>query len=111
MSATFRALGDPTRCALVERLAHGPATVSDLAAPYEMSLPAITKHLTVLERAGLIRRERVGRHVRCTLQPQALTDVEAWADRHHRFWTGALRRLDAVLASTPLSAGTPQEEL
>lgn len=110
MPAIFRALGDPTRCAIVEDLVHGPATVGVLAAPHEMSLPAITKHLVVLERVGLIRRERIGRQVRCTLQSRTLDDVATWADQQRRFWTGALDRLDDALASTSTRIpGTPPQ--
>lgn len=114
MHARFRALGDPTRCAIVERLARGPATVGELAVPHQMSLPAITKHLAVLEAAGLIQRERTGRHVHCALQTHALEDVASWADRQHRFWTEALARLDDEIAGSATihttSAAHPPEE-
>jgi DNA-binding transcriptional ArsR family regulator len=95
----FGALADPTRRAMVAELARHPSrTAGELAAPHAISLPAVSKHLLVLERAGLIRRERQGRHQICSLQPQALRDAAAWLEFHHRFWTDRLEALDGYLA-------------
>ena len=96
----FAALADPTRRAIVERLlASGELSVSDLAAPFDISAPAITRHLQVLERAGLIERriERQWRYV--SVRTDALAPVETWLSRHRRYWTGALDRLEALAAA------------
>jgi DNA-binding transcriptional ArsR family regulator len=87
------ALADPTRRAIVERLFEGEATVSELAAPFDMSLPAVLKHLGVLESAGLLRSNKTGRVKRCRLEPEALDPVAAWIDERHEVWN---RRLDAL---------------
>ncbi|MGH9246184.1 MAG: ArsR/SmtB family transcription factor [Acidimicrobiales bacterium] len=86
LDGTFGALADPTRRAIVERLMAGEHTVGELAVPFAMSLPAVSKHLTVLERAGLIVRERHGRHHRCRLRAQPLQRASAWLDRYEAFW-------------------------
>lgn len=96
----FAALADPTRRAIVERLlAAGELSVSDVAAPFEISAPAITRHLQVLERAGLVERriERQWRYVR--VRTDALERVESWLSRQRRYWTGALDRLEALAAA------------
>ena len=95
MDRTFSALADPTRRAILVRLARGEATVSELAAPFDVSLPAISKHLKVLEEAGLMARRREGRIHRCRLVRRRLTEAEAWIARHRRTWE---RRLDALAA-------------
>lgn len=87
------ALSDPTRRAIVERLSEGEATVSELAAPFEMSLPAVLKHLGVLESAGLMRSRKVGRVKTCRLQPAALDPVATWLEERREIWN---RRLDAL---------------
>lgn len=89
----FAALSDPTRRAIVSRLARGEATVGELAAPFPMSLPAVSKHLGVLERAGLVHRERRGRSQYCRLSPRNLSAAAGWLDRHRRFWTTQLAAL------------------
>jgi DNA-binding transcriptional ArsR family regulator len=87
------ALGDPTRAALVERLAQGPASLSELAAPYDMTLTAIRKHVGVLEGAGWVERHKHGRVVTCRLRPEPLGELEGWLGDRRTFWTAALDRL------------------
>lgn len=89
----FRALGDRTRRKLIARLADGPATVTELAEPFAMSLPAISRHIRVLERAGLVARRIEGRVHHCALDPQGLGTAEAWLGQYRRFWEGQLRAL------------------
>jgi DNA-binding transcriptional ArsR family regulator len=89
----FRALGDRTRRKLIARLADGPATVTELAEPFAMSLPAISRHIRVLERAGLVSRRIEGRVHHCALDPQGLGAAEAWLEQYRRFWEGQLRAL------------------
>lgn len=97
LDATFAALADPTRRAIVARLATGDATVLELAAPFDISLPAISRHLKVLERAGLITRGRDAQRRPCSLRTEALTEVTAWTDHTRRAWTERFDRLDAYL--------------
>jgi len=94
LSSTFAALADPTRRAILARLTSGEATVSELAEPFEMSLPAISKHLKVLERAGLITRGRSAQWRPCRLDAAPLGDVSEWLERYRRFWEGSFERLD-----------------
>ena len=93
------ALGDPTRAGLVERLAQGPASLSELAAPYAMTLTAVRKHVGVLADAGWVERRKTGRVVTCRLRPEPLAELEAWLTDRRAFWTGALDRLDTALGS------------
>ena len=97
LSATFAALADPTRRAILARLALGETSVTELAQPFEMSLPAVSKHLKVLERAGLIARGREAQWRPCRIEPRALKDVDDWLERYRRFWDASLDRLDAYL--------------
>src|SRR5687768_8126778 len=97
LSATFAALADPTRRAILARLAAGPATVKELSAPFAMSGPAVSKHLRVLERAGLIARGRKAQWRPCRLEAAPLKDVAAWADDYRRFWDANYERLDEYL--------------
>ena len=97
LSATFAALADPTRRAILARLAAGEATVSALAEPFAMSLPAISKHLKVLERAGLIARGRNAQFRPCRLEPAPLKDIVEWVERYRRLWSERVDRLDAYL--------------
>jgi DNA-binding transcriptional ArsR family regulator len=97
LSATFSALADPTRRAMLARLALGECTVGELAEPFEMSMPAISKHLQVLERAGLIARRRDAQRRPCRLEPARLKEAAAWADHHRELWERRLDRLDAYL--------------
>jgi DNA-binding transcriptional ArsR family regulator len=97
LSATFAALADPTRRAILARLATGEASVTELAEPFEMSMPAVSKHLKVLERAGLITRAREAQWRPCRLEPAPLQQVEDWIERHRRIWEERLNRLDNLL--------------
>ena len=97
LSATFAALADPTRRAILARLCKGEAPVTELAAPFEMSLPAISKHLKVLERAGLIARGREAQWRPCRLQPRPLKGAADWLDEYRQFWEQSLDRLDDYL--------------
>jgi len=100
----FAALADPTRRAMVADLAaHGSRTAGELAAPHAMSLPAVSKHLTILERAGLLTRQRRGRHQVCSLNPNPLRDAADWLDRHYRFWTDRIDALDRYLSKEPIT--------
>jgi DNA-binding transcriptional ArsR family regulator len=90
---TFAALADPTRRAILARLAAGDTTVGELAAPFAISLPAISRHLKVLEAASLIENEREGKHRRCRLKAGALESAREWLDFHQRFWGGSLDKL------------------
>lgn len=102
LSATFAALADPTRRAILARLAAGEATVGELAKPFEMSLPAISKHLKVLERAGLIARGRDAQRRPCRLNPEALKTAAEWLEYYRRFWEESLDRLDEYLREAQL---------
>ena len=86
LDATFGALADPTRRAILARLAKRELTVGELAAPFEMSLPAVSKHLRVLERAGLLRQRKDGRIRRCRLEPKAMKNAAEWIEHYRRFW-------------------------
>ncbi len=97
LDATFAALADPTRRAILARLANGEATVSQLAAPFDMSQPAISKHLKVLERAGLITRGREAQRRPRKLEPRPLAEATDWIERHRKVWEANFKRLDAVL--------------
>ena len=100
LSTTFAALADPTRRAILARLASGECSVSELAEPFDISLPAVTKHLKVLERAGLIRRGREAQWRPCRLEAQPLRDASHWIDRYRRFWEERLDRLGDFLRDT-----------
>ena len=97
LSATFAALADPTRRAILARLASGETSVTELAAPFEMSLPAISKHLKVLERAGLIARGREAQWRPCRLEAGPLKDVSKWIEFYRRFWEQSFDRLEEYL--------------
>jgi DNA-binding transcriptional ArsR family regulator len=98
---TFAALADPTRRAILARLIERDFAVGELAEPFDMSLPAVSKHLRVLERAGLVRRERISRIVRCRLQAEPMRDAAKWLDTYQRFWTNRLDALERLFADTP----------
>jgi len=105
LDRTYQALADPTRRAIVERLARGSASVSELAEPFAMSLPAIVQHLKLLEASGLVRSEKVGRVRTCTLDTATLSEAERWIAERRALWERRLDRLDALLAATgPVSA-------
>lgn len=106
LDATFAALADPTRRAILARLALGETSVSDLAQPFEMSLPAVCKHLKVLERAGLVTRGRVAQSRPCRLQPEPLKDAAEWLERYRRFWDESLDRLGEYLKELQVAERT-----
>jgi DNA-binding transcriptional ArsR family regulator len=97
LSETFAALADPTRRAILARLALGETSVTELAEPFDMSLPAVSKHLKVLERAGLIVRGRAAQWRPCRLEPTPLKDVDGWIEQYRKFWEQSFERLDAYL--------------
>ena len=97
LNATFIALADPTRRAIIARLASGEASVSELAKPFAMSQPAISKHLKVLERAGLISRSRDAQRRPCRIEAKPLSDANDWLESYRRFWEGNFQRLDSML--------------
>jgi DNA-binding transcriptional ArsR family regulator len=97
LDAVFGALADPTRRAILGRLAGGEATVSELAAPFAMSMPAVSKHLKVLERAGLVSRGRSAQWRPCRLEAAPLADVAEWVQTYRHFWEGSFDRLDEHL--------------
>ena len=97
LDATFHALADPTRRGILAQLALGEASVGELAAPYDMSLPAISKHLKVLEGAGFLIREKDGRVHRCRLESAPMKEAADWIDQYRRFWEGQLDRLAEYL--------------
>lgn len=93
----FQALGDPTRRLMVERLSRGPASVSELAKPFDMSLPAVVQHLQVLEASGLVRSQKVGRVRTCTIDTGALSLAEQWINERRIAWSNRLDRLGELL--------------
>jgi DNA-binding transcriptional ArsR family regulator len=97
LSSTFAALADPTRRAILARLALGETTVSELAAPFDMSLPAVSKHLKVLERAGLVAKGREAQWRPCKLDAAPLRDIADWIERYRRFWEESFDRLESYL--------------
>ena len=97
LDATFAALADPTRRAILARLASGQATVNELAEPFEISQPAISKHLRVLEQAGLISRDRDAQRRPSRLEPRRLAEASAWLNQYRQFWETSFARLDGVL--------------
>src|SRR5881392_341654 len=100
LSATFAALADPTRRAILARLASGQTSVTDLAKPFDISLPAVSKHLKVLEGAGLIARSRDAQWRPCRLQADPLREVSGWVENYRRFWEQSLNRLDDYLSKS-----------
>ena len=97
LDQTLLALADPTRRAILQRLSQGEARVTELAQPFSMSLNAVSKHIIVLERAGLVRRRRAGREYRLSFNPEPLDAPASWIDRQRSFWTARLDALDAAL--------------
>ena len=98
LDAVFAALADPTRRAIIAKLAKGETSVMQLAKPFEMSQPAISKHLRVLEKAGLISRSREAQRRPCRLEAKRLAEANAWLERYRDFWEGRFQRLDALLS-------------
>ncbi|HEY3948319.1 metalloregulator ArsR/SmtB family transcription factor [Phenylobacterium sp.] len=101
LDATFQALADPTRRAMVERLTLGPASVSELARPFEMSLPAVVQHLAVLEASGLVASEKLGRVRTCRIEPAALSLAEHWFNQRRAEWEDRFDRLGDYLKKYP----------
>lgn len=108
LSQTFAALADPTRRAILARLCSGEATVSELAEPFDMSLPAVSKHLKVLERAGLVARSREAQWRPCRLDAAPLKDAAGWLERYRQFWEQSLDRLQDYLDE--LQMKTPKDD-
>ena len=106
LSLTFSALADPTRRSILERLIGGERSVKELAEPFAMSLPAVSKHLKVLERAGLIRRGRDAQWRPCRLEAKPLQEVDAWVETYRRHWEERFERLDEVLKQLQEKEGT-----
>jgi DNA-binding transcriptional ArsR family regulator len=100
LDRAFHALADPSRRSIVVRLSEGPASVSELAAPLEMSLSAVVQHIEVLQESGIVRTEKVGRVRTCQLEPAPMREVEQWIAQHRQVWEGRLDRLGDVLKST-----------
>jgi DNA-binding transcriptional ArsR family regulator len=105
LDRAFQALGDPTRRAMVERLTHGPASVTELAQPLSMSLPAVMLHLKVLEQSGLVKSQKQGRVRTCQIAPQMLSQAERWIGERRQMWERNLDRLGVYLDATK-----PQDE-
>ena len=110
LSSTFSALADPTRRAILARLSTGEASVQDLAKPFRMSLPAVSKHLKVLERARLIRRRRTAQWRPCYLEAAPLKEAADWVDQYRKFWDESFDRLDAYLQELQAEAANPIKE-
>ncbi len=109
LSETFGALADPTRRAILARLVSGEASVTELAAPFQMSMPAISKHLKVLERAGLIARGREAQWRPCRLQAKPLQDVAGWVEHYRQFWERSFDHLDDYLRELKTQASKKQK--
>src|SRR6476661_10533820 len=109
LSATFAALADPTRRAILARLALSDTSVTELAEPFDMSLPAVSKHLKVLERAGLISRGREAQWRPCKIEPVGFKTVDEWLERYRKFWEERLDRLDAYLAQLTAEKHTKKD--
>ncbi|MCA0277167.1 MAG: metalloregulator ArsR/SmtB family transcription factor [Proteobacteria bacterium] len=109
LDATFASLADPTRRAILARLAQGEATVNELAEPFEMSLPAISRHLKVLERAGLISRGREAQWRPCRLEAGPLKDIANWVEHYRRFWDQSFDRMADYLKELQTPKGDPDD--
>jgi DNA-binding transcriptional ArsR family regulator len=109
LDLAFQALSDPGRRAMVERLSFGPASVSELARPLPMTLSAVVQHLKILEEAGLVKSQKVGRVRTCTLDISAMTKVERWIAERKRFWSQQYDQLEAYLAQTAPNQTPPEE--
>jgi DNA-binding transcriptional ArsR family regulator len=109
LDATFAALADPTRRAILARLAAGEASVTELAEPFAMSQPAISKHLKVLERAGLITRRRDAQRRPCRLKARPLADASGWLEAYRQYWEATYQRLDSLLEELKADALEPED--
>jgi DNA-binding transcriptional ArsR family regulator len=105
LTVIFGALADPTRRAILARLAAGDATVTELTAPFAISMPAVSRHLKVLQRAGLISRSRSGQHVSAVLRAAPLKEATDWMERYRQFWDDSLDQLDAHLRAVQATEG------
>jgi DNA-binding transcriptional ArsR family regulator len=105
LSETFAALADPTRRAILARLVRSPASVNELAEPFDITLQAVSRHLKVLEHAGLISRTREAQSRPCKFEPKRLKEVDGWLEAYRRFWEGSFDKMDAYLAE--LQKGDP----
>ncbi len=105
LDRVFHALADPTRRAMLQRIAGGDCSVSDLAQPFNMSLAAVSKHITVLESAGLLRRKKEGRTSWCSLEPKGLRAAEAWLRYYEKFWNTRLDALESILKKSKMTKG------
>lgn len=110
LDATFAALADPTRRAILARLASGEASVTELAKPFAMSQPAISKHLKVLQRAGLVEQGRQAQWRPCTLRPEGLRDVADWVSQYRRHWEATFDHLDDYLRELQTQPGDPTDD-
>ena len=111
LSSTFSALADPTRRAILAKLALGEASVTELAGPFEMSLPAVSKHLKVLERAGLIARGREAQWRPCRIEPAPLKEISDWVEAYRNIWEQRLDRLDAYLQELKNKKASPENSI
>jgi DNA-binding transcriptional ArsR family regulator len=111
LDTAFSALADPTRRAILARLALGETSVTELARPFDMSLPAVSKHLKVLERAGLISRGRAAQWRPCRIEPKALKDIDDWLEHYRRFFEGSLDRLEDYLKTLKAEGGAASSRL
>lgn len=110
LDATFAALADPTRRAILARLIQGEASVMELAEPFAMSQPSISKHLKVLENAGLISRGRDAQRRPCRLEAKPLAEANDWLERYRKIWEGNFQRLDALLGALKAEKGSGEQE-
>lgn len=110
LSSTFAALADPTRRAILSRLTRGDASVQELAEPFDMSLPAISKHLKVLERAGLVSRGRDAQRRPCHIEAAPLQEATQWMERYRRFWEGSFDRLEDYLREMKTKTSEKKKE-
>lgn len=110
LSTTFSALADPTRRAILASLTQGEKTVSDLAEPFDMTMPAITKHLKVLEKAKLIERRREAQYRPCRLHPEPLRDIDEWIGQYRQFWEASFDRLDDYLQKIQTKEGNDEDQ-
>jgi DNA-binding transcriptional ArsR family regulator len=110
LDRTFGALADPTRRKILERLARGDARITELAAPFSISLPAVSRHIAVLEQAGLLRRRRSGRDHHLKLSPAPMQQASQWLEEHLRFWTGSLDSLAAYLERGEAKPALPKKQ-
>lgn len=110
VDAVFLALADPTRRAIIARLASGEASISELAEPHQMSLAAVLKHVNLLADSGILLRRKTGRVVTCELQPIALQEARAWLDRHLAFWSVRLDALERLLENSKVTPEAPSTQ-